>query len=48
MNPRGGKGSGRDSVHFVYHNDNSNGYIRMADGTTVPMEILCLGASGST
>ena len=35
--PRGGKGrSGRDSVHFMYHNDHSNGYIRMADGTTVP------------
>ena len=35
--PRGGKGhSGRDLVHFMYHNDNSNGYIRMADGTTVP------------
>ena len=28
MNPRGGKGSGRDSVHFMYHNDNSNGHIR--------------------
>ena len=35
--PRGGKGySGRDSVHFMYHNDHSNAYIRMADGTTVP------------
>ena len=35
--PRGGKGySGRDSVHFMYQNDHSNGYIRMADGTTVP------------
>ena len=49
--PRGGKGhSGRDSVHFMYHNDNSNGYIRMADGTTVPnlqkSNLLCLGASG--
>ena len=31
--PRGGKGhSGRDSVHFMYHND----HIRIADGTTVP------------
>ena len=36
-NPRGGKGrSGRDSIHFMYPNDHSNGYIRMADGTTVP------------
>ena len=35
--PRGGKGhSGRDSVHFMYRNDHSNGYIRMAEGTTVP------------
>ena len=35
--PRGGQGrSGRDSFHFMYHNDHSNGYIRMADGTTVP------------
>ena len=35
--PRGGKGhSGRDSVHVMYHNDHSNEYIRMADGTTVP------------
>ena len=34
---RGGKGhSRRDSVHFMYHNDHSNGYIRMADATTVP------------
>ena len=36
-NPGGGKGhSGRDSVYFMYHYDNSNGYIRMAEGTTVP------------
>ena len=35
--PRGGKGHPkRDSVHFMYHDDNSNGYIRMADGTAVP------------
>ena len=25
--------SGRDSVHFMYHNDNSAGYVRMAEGT---------------
>ena len=36
MNPYGGKGYGRDSVHFMYHNDNSRGYIRMAEGTVVP------------
>ena len=36
MNPYGGKGFGRDSVHFMYHNDNSRGYIRMAEGTVVP------------
>ena len=36
-NPYGGRGYyGRDSVHFMYHNDNSRGYIRMAEGTTVP------------
>ena len=36
-NPHGGKGYyGRDSVHFMHHNDNSRGYIRMAKGTTVP------------
>ena len=36
-NPHGGKGHyGRDSVYSMYHNDNSKGYIRMAEGTTVP------------
>ena len=35
-NPYGRKGFGRDSIHFMYHNDNSKGYIRMADGTVVP------------
>ena len=35
-NPYGGKSSGRDSVHFMYHNDNSRGYVRMAEGTVVP------------
>ena len=30
-----GKG-GRDAVHFMYHNDNGQGYIRMAEGTTPP------------
>ena len=29
---------GRDSVHFMYHNDNPAGYIRMAEGTTVPRQ----------
>ena len=27
---------GRDSVHFMYRNDNSPGYIRMAEGTVAP------------
>ena len=30
------KGSGRDAVHFMYHNDNGQGYIRMAEGTQAP------------
>ena len=30
-----GKG-GRDAVHFMYHNDNGHGYIRMAEGTKPP------------
>ena len=33
------KGSGkgrRDAVHFMYHNDNGQGYIRMAEGTKPP------------
>ena len=34
-----GKGNrGRDCVHFMYHNDNSPGYIKMAPGTHVPQE----------
>ena len=37
-NPKGqGKGGGRDAVHFMYHNDNSDGYIRMAEGTAAPL-----------
>ena len=38
LKPTGrGKGKGgRDSVHFTYHNDNSPGYIRMAEGTLPP------------
>ena len=31
LNPGHGYG-GRDSVHFMYHNDNSQGYVRMAEG----------------
>ena len=34
--PKGTGKGGRDAVHFMYHNDNSDGYIRMADGTTAP------------
>ena len=30
--------SGRDSVHFMFHNDNSPGYVRMAEGTTAPKQ----------
>jgi len=30
-----GKG-GRDAVHFTYHNDNGQGYIRMAEGAKPP------------
>ena len=33
------KGTGRgarDAIHFMYQNDNSQGYIRMAEGTTPP------------
>jgi hypothetical protein len=38
-NKRKGKGNrGRDCVHFMYHNDNSPGYIKMAPGTHVPQE----------
>ena len=32
-----GTGEGaRDAIHFMYHNDNGQGYIRMAEGTTPP------------
>ena len=34
--PKGTGKGGRDAVHFMYHNDNSDGYIRMASGTTQP------------
>ena len=34
--PKGGERGGRDAVHFMYHNDNGQGYIRMAEGTTPP------------
>ena len=37
LRPDKGRGkSGRDSVHFMYHNDNSPGYIGMAEGTVPP------------
>ena len=37
LRPEQGKGKdGRDSVHFTHHNDNSPGYIRMAEGTAPP------------
>ena len=37
LRPDKGRGkSRRDSVHFMYHNDNSPGYIRMAEGTVPP------------
>ena len=31
---KGSGQSGRDAIHFMYHNDNDEGYIRMAEGTT--------------
>ena len=34
--PKGTGKGGRDAVHFMYHNDNSDGYIRMASGTQQP------------
>ena len=35
-NAKGSGKGGRDAVHFMYHNDNGQGYIRMAQGTTPP------------
>ena len=35
-NVKGSGKGGRDAVHFMYHNDNGQGYIRMAQGTTQP------------
>ena len=35
-NVKGSGKGGRDAVHFMYHNDNGQGYIRMAEGTTPP------------
>ena len=37
LRPAQGRGKdGRDSVHFMHHNDNSPGCIRMAEGTVPP------------
>ena len=33
---KGSGRGGRDAVHFMYHNDNGQGYIRMAEGTAPP------------
>ena len=35
-NVKGSGKGGRYAVHFMYHNDNGQGYIRMAEGTTPP------------
>ena len=35
-NVKGSGKGGRDAVHFMYHNHNGPGYIRMAEGTTPP------------
>ena len=35
-NVKGSGKGGRDAVHFMYHNCNGQGYIRMAEGTTPP------------
>ena len=35
---KGSGRGGRDAVHFMYHNDNGQGYIRMAEGTTPPRQ----------
>ena len=32
-NVKGSGKGGRDAIHFMYHNDNGQGYIRMAEGT---------------
>jgi RNA:NAD 2'-phosphotransferase (TPT1/KptA family) len=34
--PKGSGKGGRDYVHFMYHNDNSPGYVKMAPGTQIP------------
>ena len=34
-NVKGSGKGGRDAVHFMYHNDNGQGYIRMAEGTII-------------
>ena len=33
---KGSGRGGRDALHFMYYNDNGQGYIRMAEGTTPP------------
>ena len=35
-NVKGSGKGGRDAIHFMYHNDNGQGYIRMAEGTQQP------------
>ena len=35
-NVKGSGKGGRDAVHFMYHNDTGQGYIRIAEGTTPP------------
>ena len=35
-NAKGSGRGGRDSIHFMCHNDSGQGYIRMAEGTTPP------------
>ena len=35
-NVKGSGKGGRDAVHFMYHNDNGHGYIRIAEGTKPP------------
>ena len=35
-NVKGSGKGGRDAVHFMYHNDNGQGYFRMAEGTKPP------------
>ena len=35
---KGSGRGGRDALHFMYHNDNGQGYIRMAEGTTPPRQ----------